>query len=142
MSTEFYSRPVIHVVDDDESMRMALIELLRTVGFDTIGYRSTGEFLLNSLSDKHGCLLLDIQLSGPSGLELQAALIRRGVAVPIIFLTGHADVSSRVHAIKAGAIDLLEKPVARESLFEAMERALASDIARRNTSNAQFAKRY
>jgi len=68
MSTEFYSRPVIHVVDDDESMRMALIELLRTVGFDTIGYGSTGEFLLNSLSDKHGCILLDIQLPGPSGL--------------------------------------------------------------------------
>jgi FixJ family two-component response regulator len=73
---------------------------------------------------------------------LQAVLIRKGVAVPIIFLTGHADVSSRVHAIKAGAIDLLEKPVARETLLEALQRALTSDITRRNTSDAQFAKRY
>jgi FixJ family two-component response regulator len=131
-----HARPLIHIVDDDDSMRMALIELLKTTGFDAIGYGSTGEFLLNSLPDRHGCILLDIQLPGPSGLELQAALLRKDVALPIIFLTGHADVSSSVRAMKAGAIDFLEKPVARETLLEALERALASDIARRNTVEA------
>jgi FixJ family two-component response regulator len=136
MSTESHTRPLIHIVDDDDSMRMALIELLKTIGFDAIGYGSTGEFLLNSPADQHGCILLDIQLPGPSGLELQAALLRNGVALPIIFLTGHADVSSSVHAMKAGAIDFLEKPFVRETLLEALGRAFASDIARRNATDA------
>jgi FixJ family two-component response regulator len=136
MSTEFHTRPLIHIVDDDDSMRVALIDLLKNIGFDAIGYGSTGEFLLNSLPDQHGCILLDIQLPGPSGLDLQAALLRKSVALPIIFLTGHADVSSSVRAMKAGAIDFLEKPVARQTLLEALERALASDIARRATVDA------
>src|SRR5580692_5407509 len=136
MSTESPTRPLIHIVDDDDSMRMALIELLKTIGFDAIGYGSTGEFLLNSPADRHGCILLDIQLPGPSGLELQAALLRKGVALPIIFLTGHADVSSSVRAMKAGAIDFLEKPFVRETLLEALRRALEADIVRRNTVDA------
>lgn len=136
INNEADPKPVIHIVDDDDSMRMALIELLRTIGFDAIGYGSTGEFLLNSLPDQHGCILLDIRLPGPSGLELQAALLRKGVALPIIFLTGHADVSSSVRAMKAGAIDFLEKPVARETLLEALGRALASDRAHRDAAAA------
>ena len=112
MRTELHTKPLIHIVDDDDSMRTALVELLNATGFDAIGYASTGEFLLNSLPDQHGCILLDIRLPGPSGLDLQAALLRKGVALPIIFLTGHADVSSSVRAMKAGAIDFLEKPVA------------------------------
>jgi FixJ family two-component response regulator len=136
MSTESHTKPLIHVVDDDESMRMALIELLKAVGFAAIGYGSTGEFLLNSLPDQHGCILLDVRLPGPSGLELQAALLRKGIALPVIFLTGHADVSSSVRAMKAGAIDFLEKPIVRETLLEALGRALKSDIVRRNTDAA------
>jgi FixJ family two-component response regulator len=136
MSTEFRARPLIHIVDDDDSMRMALIELLTAIGFDAIGYGSTGEFLLNALPDQHGCILLDLGLPGPSGLELQAALLRKGVALPIIFLTGHADVSSSVRAMQAGAIDFLEKPVVRDTLLEALGRALASDIVRRNALEA------
>jgi FixJ family two-component response regulator len=87
--------------------------------------------LLNSLPDQHGCILLDVQLPGPSGLELQAALLRKGVALPIIFLTGHADVPSTVRAMKAGAVDFLEKPVNRGTLLEALRRALEADTARR-----------
>ena len=117
-------------------MRMALIELLEAIGFDAIGYGSTGDFLLDSLPDRHGCVLLDIRLPGPSGLELQAALLRKGVELPIIFLTGHADVPSSVRAMKAGAIDFLEKPVPRETLLEALGRALASDLARREAADA------
>lgn len=131
------ARPLIHIVDDDDAMRTALIELLNAIGFDAIGYASTGAFLLNSLPDQHGCILLDIRLPGPSGLELQAALLRKGVELPIIFLTGHADVSSSVRAMKAGAIDFLEKPVARETLLEALRRALEADVVRRNTLEAE-----
>src|SRR5580692_9358671 len=136
MSAESQIKPLIHIVDDDDSMRQALVELLQTTGFGAIGYASTGEFLLNSLPDQHGWILLDVRLPGPSGLELQAALLRKGIALPVIFLTGHADVSSSVRAMKAGAIDFLEKPVVRETLLEALGRALKSDIVRRNTDDA------
>jgi FixJ family two-component response regulator len=132
MSAESRTKPLIHIVDDDESMRQALVELLQATGFSAIGYASTGEFLLNSLPDQHGCILLDVQLPGPSGLDLQAALLRKGVALPIIFLTGHADVPSTVRAMKAGAVDFLEKPVNRDTLLEALRRALEADAVRRN----------
>jgi len=132
MSAESQTKPLIHIVDDDEAMRQALIELLQATGFAAIGYASTGEFLLNSLPDQHGCILLDVQLPGPSGLELQAALLRKGVELPVIFLTGHADVPSTVRAMKAGAVDFLEKPVNRGTLLEALRRALEADTVRRN----------
>jgi FixJ family two-component response regulator len=132
MRTELNTKPLIHIVDDDDSMRLALIELLQATGFDAIGYASTGEFLMSELPKRHGCILLDVQLPGPSGLDLQAALLRNGVALPIIFLTGHADVSSSVRAMKAGAVDFLEKPVDRDTLLEALRRALEADASRRN----------
>ena len=78
-------------------------------------------------------MLLDVRLPGPSGLELQAALQRQGVALPVIFLTGHADVATSVRAMKAGAVDFLEKPVARDMLLDALARALARDAAQRAT---------
>ena len=119
--------PLIHVVDDDESLRTALLRLLRAAGFEARGYASTGEFLLHPPPDRPGCVLLDVRMPGPSGLELQAALQRQGVALPVIFLTGHADVPSSVRAMKAGAVDFLTKPVERETLFEALHRALERD---------------
>src|SRR5258705_11912832 len=94
---------LIHVIDDDESLRLALLDLLGAVGYDARGYASTGEFLLNPLPDRPGCVLLDVRLPGPSGLALQAALQRQAVALPIIFLTGHADVAPSVAPIKAEA---------------------------------------
>jgi FixJ family two-component response regulator len=125
--------PLIHVVDDDESMRTALLELLAAAGFEARGYASTGEFLLRSATDRPGCVLLDIRLPGPSGLELQAALLRQGIALPVVFLTGHADVATSVRAMKAGAVDFLEKPVGRDVLLEALHRALARAAAERAT---------
>jgi len=125
------ARALIHVVDDDASLRESLIDLLRAGGFDAQGYGSTGEFLLEPLPDRPGCLLLDVRLPGPSGLELQRALQSRGFALPIVFLTGHADVPTSVQAMKAGAVDFLEKPVVREKLFEALENALAREAAAR-----------
>ena len=128
--------PLIHIVDDDESMRKALQRLLAEGGYQTCAYGSTGEFLLQPLPDQTGCLLLDVRLPGPSGLELQSALQRRNAELPVIFLTGHADVASSVKAMKAGAVDFLEKPVEPELLFAAIHRALEQHESRRATRAA------
>ncbi len=130
------STALIHVVDDDESLRTALLELLDAAGFEARGYASTGEFLLYPLPDRPGCLLLDVRLPGPSGLELQAALQRQEVTLPVVFLTGHADVATSVRAMKAGAIDFLEKPVGRDTLLDALQRALARDSGQRAAREA------
>ncbi|MGZ9074791.1 MAG: response regulator transcription factor [Burkholderiaceae bacterium] len=130
------ARPLVHVVDDDESLRTALLRLLDAAGFEARGYASTGDFLLRLPEDLPGCLVLDVRLPGPSGLELQAALQRQGVTLPIIFLTGHADVASSVRAMKAGAVDFLEKPVERDALLGAIQSALARDTSRRAAHDA------
>ena len=123
--------PLIHVVDDDESLRTALLRLLGAAGFEARGYASTGDFLLHPLPDRPGCLLLDVRMPGPSGLDLQAALQRQGITLPVIFLTGHADVASSVRAMKAGAVDFLTKPVERDILLDALRRALELDALQR-----------
>ena len=128
--------PLIHVVDDDASMRAALVRLLIEVGFEARGYASTGEFLLQPLPDRPGCLLLDVRMPGPSGLELQAALQERHIMLPIVFLTGHATVATSVTAMKAGAVDFLTKPVRRDTLLEAIGRALARDAKLRTELEA------
>jgi FixJ family two-component response regulator len=125
------STPLIHVVDDDDSLRTALLRLLEAAGFEARGYVSTGAFLLQPPDDGPGCILLDVRMPGPSGLELQSALQRQGVALPIIFLTAYADVASSVRAMKAGAVDFLEKPVERDTLLDALQRALTRDAGER-----------
>jgi FixJ family two-component response regulator len=133
--------PLIYIVDDDQSMRASLQRLLTEVGFQTRVYGSTGEFLLDPLPDQPACLLLDVRLPGPSGLELQAALQRHNVEVPVIFLTGHADVASSVQAMKAGAVDFLEKPVEPDILFAAIRSALARGESRRAAHEAAEQRR-
>jgi len=123
--------PLVHVVDDDASLRTSLLRLLRVAGFEARGYGSTGEFLLRPLPDRPGCVLLDLRMPGPSGLELQEALRRQGVSLPVVFLTGHGDVASSVRAMQAGAVDFLTKPVQRDTLFEALRRALDRDARQR-----------
>jgi FixJ family two-component response regulator len=105
--------------------------LLGAAGFEARGYASTGEFLVQPPPTRTGCLLLDVRLPGPSGLELQAALQRSGITLPVVFITGYADVASSVRAMKAGAIDFLMKPVRQDTLLEAVERALARDVLQR-----------
>ena len=129
MSTN--AKPLIHVVDDDESLRTALLRLLDAAGYDARGYASTGEFLLDPPENRPGCVLLDMRMPGPSGLDLQDALQRQNVVLPVIFLTGHADVASSVRAMKAGAVDFLEKPVQRDTLLDALRRALERDNTQR-----------
>lgn len=127
-------RPLIHVVDDDDSLRTALLRLLSAAGFEARGYASTGEFLLNPPPDRPGCILLDVRMPGPSGLDLQEALRRRDVHLPVVFLTGHPTVDASVRAMKAGAVDFLTKPVEKGTLLEALERALAQGAALREAA--------
>ncbi len=119
--------PLIHVVDDDESLRTAVVRLLTATGFEVREYASTGEFLMHPPADRPGCVLLDVQLPGPSGLDLQNVMHEHGIDLPVVFLTGHADVPTSVRAMKAGAVDFLEKPVDRDLLLGALARALARD---------------
>jgi FixJ family two-component response regulator len=123
--------PLIHVVDDDDALRVALLRLLDAAGFEARGYAATGEFLLHPLADRPGCLLLDVNLPGPSGLELQEVLQQHGCTLPVVFLTGSADVPSSVRAMKAGAVDFLQKPAQRDTLLGALKRALALDATQR-----------
>jgi RNA polymerase sigma factor (sigma-70 family) len=123
--------PLIRVVDDDESMRTALLRILTASGYAAQGFASTGEFLLHAPRDQPGCVLLDLRLPGPSGLDLQAALPGHGFTLPVIFMTGYPEVAASVRAMKAGAVDFLEKPIERKTLFEALERALARDECQR-----------
>jgi len=127
--------PLIHVVDDDESLRTALLRLLAAAGFEAHGYESTGDFLLHPLPDRPGCVLLDVRMPGPSGLDLQEALEQQGIRLPVVFLTGYADVASSVRAMKAGAVDFLAKPVERDVLLETLKRALDRDASQRRADD-------
>ena len=131
------AQAVVHVVDDDESLRAALRRLLTAAGYSVAAYASAGEFLLRPPADAPGCLLLDLRMPGPSGLDLQQALDQHGIRLPVIFLTGHGDLATGIRAMKAGAVDFLSKPVEREPLLAAVERALALDAARRVASAAE-----
>jgi RNA polymerase sigma factor (sigma-70 family) len=122
---------VIHVVDDDESLRTAVTRLLRAAGYEVRAYPSAGAFLLAQPADAPGCVVLDVQMPGPSGLDLQEAFGKHRIALPVIFLTGHGDISMSVRAMKAGAVDFLTKPVQREALLDAVRNALVRDAERR-----------
>jgi RNA polymerase sigma factor (sigma-70 family) len=117
--------PLIHVVDDDEAYRTAVARLLEASGYRVALYASAGQLLATSPPVEPGCILLDIQMEGLSGLELQEQLAAAGNRLPIVFLTGHADVPSSVRAIKAGAEDFLTKPAPKDVLLASVQRALA-----------------
>ncbi len=121
--------PVIHVVDDDASLRQALERVLTEEGYSVRTYASAGDFLL-AAPHAPGCIVLDLNMPGPDGLELQDGLARAGSALPVIFLTGHGDVTHSVRAMKAGAIDFLQKPVESEILLTAIGAALERGNAR------------
>lgn len=131
------TEPLIHLIDDDDSLRKAVARLLQAAGYAVRSYSSAGEFLIADPGPGPGCIVLDVRMPGPSGLELQSALVRRGNLLPIIFLTGHGDIPMSVQAIKAGAIDFLTKPVQREPLLAAVANAL--EVWRRQSERQQRA---
>src|SRR6185369_5428522 len=92
------SSPIVHVVDDDDSVRTAVARLLRAAGYEVRVHASAGDFLLNRQSDRPGCVILDVRMPGPSGLDLQEAFAKSGDSVPIVFLSGHGDIPTSVRA--------------------------------------------
>jgi FixJ family two-component response regulator len=118
---------MVHVVDDDDSLRTAVCRLLRAAGYEVRGHPSAGDLLLGRPKDTPGCVVLDVHLPGPSGLDLQAAFADHDDSLPIVFLTGHGDIPMSVRAIKAGAVDFLTKPVQRDALLAAVRTALDRD---------------
>ncbi|WP_167338356.1 response regulator transcription factor [Paraburkholderia oxyphila] len=121
-----HANTVIHVVDDDSAMRVALRRLLHGAGYEVRDYASAGEYLVSEPDTRSGCLLLDLELGGPSGLELQQALRRHPRALPVVFMSAYSDVPRTVQAMKAGAVDFLLKPFDRHALFDALDAALSS----------------
>jgi FixJ family two-component response regulator len=115
---------VIHVVDDDASFRKSIYRLLSVSGYRVVLHESGERALENISNADRGCILLDLQMSGLNGIELQERLEKVGNALPIIFISGHGDISASVRAIKAGAEDFLTKPVSKDVLLGAITRAL------------------
>ena len=118
---------VIRVVDDDQSFRTAVCRVLRAAGYAVREFASAGDFLLSEVDQEPGCVLLDLRMPGPSGLDLQTSLARHDPSLPIVFLTGHGNVRTTVRAMKAGATDFLVKPVRREALLSAIRLAVERD---------------
>lgn len=127
---------LVHIVDDDASFRTAIERRLRAAGYEVVTYPSA-QHLLDCLPSESepACILLDVRIPGLSGPELQARLGELGSTLPIVFLTGYAEIQTTVRAIKAGAEDVLTKPVSSEELLDAIERALARHEAARSQRN-------
>jgi FixJ family two-component response regulator len=124
-------KAIVYVIDDDSSMRRALEGLLLSVGHEVRLFSSAPDFMQAARPDAPGCLLLDVRLPGMSGLAFQQELMKAGVALPIIFITGHGDVPMSVRAMKAGAVEFLTKPFDDQVLLDAVHAALERDRARR-----------
>ena len=137
-------RAAVFVVDDDPSMRRSLDTLLRSVGLDVHLYPSAHEFMQAARPDVPGCLVLDVRLPGMSGLAFQEELVKAGIALPVIFITGHGDVPMTVRAMKAGAAEFLTKPFDDQVLLDAIHAAIERDRARRRdaASLAELQGRY
>lgn len=119
--------PVVYVVDDDESMRLALGGLLRSVGLRVETFESSQDFLAFPKYDAPSCLILDIRLRGESGLAFQEQIAKSGASIPIVFITGHGDIAMTVKAMKAGAVDFFAKPFRDQDMLDAVANALTRD---------------
>jgi len=124
-------QPVVFVIDDDPSMRATLTDVMRSVGLQVQTFASAREFMDSKPPDAPGCLVLDVRLPGQSGLDFQRTLAKSGMELPVVFITGHGDVSMSVRAMKAGAVDFLIKPFRDQDLLDAVHAAIARDRTRR-----------
>jgi FixJ family two-component response regulator len=131
MTEAFETEAIVFVVDDDPSMRKALSNLFRSVGLRAEVFGSARELLESELPEVASCLVLDIRLPGPSGLDFQAELAKANIQIPIIFMTGHGDIPMTVKAMKAGAVDFLTKPFRDQDMLDAVAIAIERDRERR-----------
>jgi len=123
--------PIVHIVDDDASVRAGLEDLLASVGIGCRAFASTQAFLAHALPEAPGCLVLDVRMPGQSGLDFQRQMKGLGILLPVIFITGHGDIAMAARAMKAGAIEFLAKPFDEQALLDAINAGIARDRARR-----------
>ena len=135
---------VVHVVDDDASMRSALESLFETVGFATRTYGTARDFLTSGLIDAPGCIVIDIRLPDMNGLDFQAHLTEAGVRLPVVMMTGYGDIPMSVRAMKRGAVDFLAKPFRDQDMLDAVIAAIERDRQQRSAKNdlAQLRERF
>jgi FixJ family two-component response regulator len=124
-------RAIVHIVDDDASLRRALEELFESVGLNTQAYATARDFLGTDLADGPGCIIIDIRLPDVNGLEFQAQLSQMGVHLPVVMMTGHGDIAMSVRAMKRGAVDFLPKPFQDQAMLDAVMTAIERDRRRR-----------
>jgi len=133
--------PTVFLVDDDPAVRGAVRMCLEAAGIPVESFNSAEGFLDRHGSERCGCIVLDMRMTGASGLELQRELQEREMSLPIVFITGHGDVPMSVEAMKAGAVDFLEKPFAQEALLRAVREGLRMDSTQRERRDRRLALR-
>jgi FixJ family two-component response regulator len=131
MPSQTNERAIVHVVDDDASMRDALEGLFESVGLETQTYAAAREFLAAPRAERPGCVVIDIRLPDMNGLDFQAQLTERGVRLPVVMMTGYGDISMSVRAMKRGAVDFLSKPFHDQDMLDAVMAAIERDRQRR-----------
>jgi FixJ family two-component response regulator len=124
-------KPLIFVIDDDPSVRDSMKMMLKSVGFDVKTFVSAQDFLTAKLQERPGCLILDVRMPGMSGLDLQEKLVSAKTPLPVIFITGYGTVPMSVRAMKAGAVDFLQKPFEEQDLIDAIYRAISQQRERK-----------
>jgi FixJ family two-component response regulator len=124
-------QPLVFIIDDDESVREAVEDLLASIGLRVQAFASTQDFMRSNRPEVPSCMVLDVRLPGPSGLEFQRALSESGVHLPIIFISGHGDIAMSVRAMKSGAVEFLTKPLREQELLDAIQVAIERDRIRR-----------
>ena len=126
------TKPTIFIVDDDPSVRDSMKLMLESVGFNVKTFVSAQDFLKANLQEDLGCLILDVRMPGISGLDLQEKLVSAKTPLPVIFITGHGTVPMSVRAMKAGAVDFLQKPFEEQDLLDAINRAITQQRERKS----------
>lgn len=130
-SNEKPERALVHIVDDDASLRDALASLFDTVGLQTVTYATAEAFLSADVSERPGCIVLDVRLPDMNGLEFQGRLAQIGIGIPVVMMTGFGDIPMSVHAMKHGAVDFLPKPFRDQDMLDAVMSAIERDRRRR-----------
>ncbi len=138
LKTSVPEQPTVFVIDDDDILRDGLISLFRSIGLQVKGFGSVREFQQDKMRDQPGCLVLDVRLPGKSGLDLQAELGQSEMQVPIVFISGHADVPMSVKAMKAGAVEFLSKPFREQELLDAVRAGIERDQEQRERHKMQL----